>query len=141
MSVVQYREDSTSLILNGFAIVDLTEGDSIALAFPNPGTGRVNGENGAVTIVERVDKDVANMTINVTKNSEADRFLSRAKSQGLTVFDGSWKESIIVDNSVSVDSYALAGGSFVEQPTNTKNNQDPNHLMAYVIQFRTAIRT
>lgn len=141
MAVVQYREDSTSLILNGFAISDLNEGDTIVLTFPNPATGRVNGDRGAVTIAERVDKDVCDLDINVTKNSEADRYLSRAKSQGLTVFDGSWKESIIVDGTPMIDSYLLSGGSLTDQPTNTKNNQDPDHLMTYRIQFRSGIRT
>lgn len=140
MSAVQYTQSSTSLILNGYSIVDLQVGDTIVLNFPNPATGRMNASNNGVSITERADKDVAVMTINVMKNSPADDFFSRAKSQGLTIFNGSWKENVIRDGSDRVDSYLLSNGSLVDQPANTKNNQDGNGLMAYAVEFRQAVR-
>jgi hypothetical protein len=141
MSVITFAADSTSLILNGQAITDFVAGDIITLAPANPATAHINGTNGGVNINERSDKAVYDLTIRAQRFTPSDVFLNNALRQSPpVVFSGSVKEDYTRDGTAGVESWLLENGSFTTQPTSTKNDQDGNALMEYVIHFRTASR-
>lgn len=137
---ISYAADSTTLVLNGRVITDTVAGDEFTLAPVNPLTSRVNGAKNAVSIGKRVDGNVMTLTINVIKNSEDDIWLNNQKlSNYPTIFNGSLKENFMINGELRKSSWALEGGSFTDQPTDTRNNQELNVTMAYVIEFRNAV--
>lgn len=141
MPVITMQADSTTLILNGTAIADFLEGDTLELAPVNPATEHVNGSDGSVAIQGRLDGGVHNLTVRVMKYSDADIFLNNALNQAApVVFDGSAKENYVKDGTASVSSWLLESGSITDRPTDIKNNQEGNILMQYVIKFRNASR-
>lgn len=142
MSVITIAADSATLILNDRAMTSLAEGDYLTLAPVNAATSHVNSSSGGVTISERMDKDVHDLTFRVQKYSADDiQLLGFLNSEGPTVVEGSLKESYTIDGSAGVESWTLESGSCTTQPTNTKNNQDGNAMMEYVLRFRTAKRS
>lgn len=142
MSVIVISADSATLILNDRAMTSLAEGDYLTLAPVNAATSHVNSSSGGVTISERMDKDVHDLTFRVQKYSADDiQLLGFLNSEGPTVVEGSLKESYTIDGSAGVESWTLESGSCTTQPTNTKNNQDGNAMMEYVLRFRTAKRS
>ena len=141
MGVITFNADSTSLILNGFGLVDFIEGDYLELAPVNPLTSHTNGANGAVNISKRVDAGVHDLTVRVIKASASDVYLNSARNQGApTVFTGSIKEDFTRDGSAGVESWLLENGSITDQPGSTKNNQDGNSTVEYKIRFRNCTR-
>jgi len=56
------------------------------------------------------------------------------------LLNGSAKENYVKDGVASVGSYLLENGSVTTRPTDTKNNQEGNNVMAYTIRFRNAVR-
>lgn len=142
MSVIVISADSATLILNDRAMTSLAEGDYLTLAPVNPASAHVNSASGGVTISERMDKDVHDLTFRVQKYSADDiQLLGFLNSEGPTVVEGALKESYTIDGSPGVESWTLESGSVTTQPTNTKNNQDGNAMMEYVLRFRTAKRS
>jgi hypothetical protein len=142
MSIITISMDSGSLILNDYTFKSFAEGDYLALTPVNAHTSRVNSADGGVTIGERMDKDVYDLTFSVQKYSDDDVFmLSQINTPGATLFEGSAKESYAKDGSAGVESWNLDGGSITTLPTQTRNNQDGNAMMEYTIQFRTAKRS
>lgn len=137
---------TSELTLNGHLFGDFIAGDTIELAPLNASTSRINGANDRVVIAERVDSHVFDMTIRVLANSEDDIFLNSGfNAQGVTVFNGSLKRSIITKGSAGndvngVETYVLSNGSITQAPTDTRNNQDGNEVREYKIEFRTAQR-
>jgi hypothetical protein len=141
MAVISLAADSTTLILNGTAITDLIEGDTITLAPVNPATSHVNAIGGGVNINERSDRGVYDVTVNVQRFSGNDVFLNNALRQSPpTVFNGSAKENYNRDGTDGVESWVLENGSITTQPTGTKNSTDGNALSTYVLRFRNCSR-
>ena len=67
MALITVDATSSTLTLNGYAFSSFAEGDFITLAFPNPHTSRTNSAAGGVSIQERIDGGVCDMTIRVQK--------------------------------------------------------------------------
>lgn len=142
MSVITLQADSSTLILNNQSITSFGEGDYLTLTPANAASSHVNSAGGGVTISERFDKDVYDLVVRVQKYSPDDVFmLGLVNGQGVTVLNGSLKESYSIDGSAGVESWTLEAGSITTQPTQTKNNTDGNALMEYTIRFRTAKRS
>lgn len=142
MAIVTMLAENTTLILNSHALTAFAEGDYIELIPANEATSRANSGNGGVTIAKRMDSDVYDLTFRVQKFSEDDTLLNAWQSSSTpTAINGSSKESFLRDGEEFTESFSLEAGSFTTQPTNTKNNQEPNALMEYTIQFRRAVRS
>ena len=142
MSIITISADSATLILNDYTFKSFAEGDYLTLTPVNAHTSRVNSAVGGVTISERMDKDVYDLTFSIQKYSDDDVFmLSQINTPGATLFEGSAKESYAKDGQAGVESWNLDGGSITTLPTQTRNNQDGNAMMEYTIQFRTAKRS
>lgn len=142
MSVIILAAEATTVTLNGYNLTSLTEGDFVTLAPVNPLTSHTNASAGGVNINGRVDGAVMDMTVRVQKLSADDVFLNSARNSALpTVFNGSSKTNYNRDGVDAVETYTLESGSITTQPTDTKNNQDGNAMMEYVIRFRSAVRS
>lgn len=141
MATVGLNASSTSILLNGTLLRDLAEGSIVEITPVNPQTSRANGTEDSVTIGERVDAKVHDVKIRTMRYGEADVFLNNARNTaGVVVFDGTIKEAYTFNGEPSQESWLVSGGSFTDQPTEIKNNQDVDAVMEYTIQFRTAIR-
>ena len=141
MAVITLAADATTLVLNGFAITDLVEGDVMPLAPVNPATSHVNAIGGGVNINGRSDAGVHDLTVRVQKYSESDVFLNNVRRQSPpTVINGSAKTAYSRDGQGSEESWLLENGSITTQPTGTSNSTDGNALSEYVIRFRDASR-
>lgn len=141
MAAITLAADATTLVLNGSAITDLAEGDTLVLAPVNPATSHQNAIGGGVNINERSDKGVHDLTVRVQKYSDSDSLLnSFARQSPPVLINGSSKTLYIKDGSSSEESYILENGSITTQPTNTKSSTDGNAMMEYVIRFRNAAR-
>lgn len=133
--------DSTTLTLNGTAILDFAEGDFLTLTPVNPLTSQTNSANGGVNINRRIDGDMYDMLFRVQKFSDSDVFMNSAVNQAVPVaFDGSAKDNFTKDGNDGVETWTLQNGSITTRPTETKNNQDGNGLVEYTIRFRSAQR-
>jgi len=142
MPNIRVSADGATLTLNGRIIDDLVEGDSIEMAPANPNTAHVNGVRpNSVAITNRSDRNVHDLTVRVLKFSEDDTFLNSIRNQEFPeVIEGSLKESFVRDGADAEESWILEQGSITDQPTETKNTQDGNATMQYVIRFRNAVR-
>ena len=139
--VINFLTASSTLILNGEAILDFIEGDYMTLTFPNPVSSRANGEGNSVSVTKRVDSDVAVLAVSVKKLSDADRFLNNQRFQEqVVVFQGSIKDNYSADGSEGVESYLLENGTFTDQGDDTRNNQERGDVMTYSIEFRRVSR-
>jgi len=142
MSVITIQADSATLILNDRSMTAFAEGDFLTLTPANAASAHVNSASGGVSISERFDKDVYDLMFRVQKFSPDDVFmLSALNAENIIVFSGSLKESYSIDGNAGVESFTLEAGSITTQPTQTKNNQDGNALMEYMLRFRTAKRS
>lgn len=142
MAVITLAADSTTLTLNGYVFTSFVAGDIITLAPVNAHSAHVNSQQGGVSIQRRSDGDVHDLTIRVQKYSADDVRLTEAvNTSPVEVFSGSLKENFTRDGTESVETYTLESGSVTTLPTNTKNDQDGNALMEYVIRFRSAVRS
>lgn len=141
MAVIQLSAESSTLVLNGRALVNLIEGDYLELNPVNDLTSHVNSSAGGVNINKRVDGNVHDLIIRVQKMSEDDVFLNSAMNQDTPViFNGSLKEDFTRDGVAGAESYILENGSLTTRPGNVKNNQDGNGAMEYKIRFRNVTR-
>lgn len=142
MPAIRVSADGATLTLNGRVMQDLQEGDSIELDPANPHSAQINGVRpDSVTITSRNDRNVHDLTIRIQKFSEDDTFLNSIRNQEFPeVIEGSLKESFIRDGNDGEESWILEQGSMTDQPTETKNTQDGNAVMQYVIRFRNARR-
>lgn len=137
---INFQNDSSTLVLNERIITDLVEGDTMTLTPVNEKTFR-NNDAKSVSIGNRVDGGVHDLTIPVVKNSEDDIWFNNAMNQSTpVVFEGSLKELYNRDGTDFVSSWLLEAGSFTVRPTDTRNNQDGNAIMEYTIQLRNATR-
>jgi len=140
MSTIALAADSTSVILNGAGLTQFAEGDFITLAPVNALTGHVNSATG-VNINKRMDGNVYDLTLRVQKYGSDDVLLTGwVNSEAPVVINGSVKETFFRDGQEFTESWTLEAGSITTLPTDTKNNQDGNGLMEYVIRFRRGKR-
>lgn len=141
MAKIILAADSTTLVLNGFAIVDFAEGDFLELNPVNDLTSHTNASGGGVNINKRVDGNVHDLVVRVQRFSASDVYLNSAVNQQSPVtFDGSVKEDFTRDDVQYSESYILENGSITTRPANVKNNQDGNGMMEYTLRFRNASR-
>jgi len=141
MAGIALAVDSSTVVLNGTAIVDLIEGDYVVITPANPATSHVNSINGGVNINERSDRGVHDLTLRVQRFSESDVFMnSLARQSPPVVINGSAKENYTRDGVAGVESWIMENGSVTTQPTATKSSTDGNALQEYVIRFRNASR-
>jgi len=141
MAGIALAVDSTTLVLNGTAIVDLAEGDYIVLTPANPATSQINSINGGVNINERSDRGVHDLMIRVQRYSESDGFMNNLLRQSPPILvNGSVKENYNRDGTGGVESWILENGSITTQPTSTKSSTDGNAMQEYVLRFRNASR-
>lgn len=141
MAVITLAADATTLVLNGRAIVDLSEGDTMTLAPVNPATAHVNSIGGGVSINERSDRGVHDLTVRVQKYSSDDSFLNALLRQSPpALINGSAKTAYTRNDIDGEQSWLLENGSITTQPTDTKNSTDGNAMMEYVVRFRDASR-
>jgi len=135
MAVVSFKSDSTTLILNGFVVRDFINGDILELSPANPETSRTYGNNRAVNIQQRSDKDVYTLKFRVMRDSDSDVFLNtQLNSDRPVIFNGSVKEIFIKDGEELIESFELEAGSYTDKPTHTKNNQDGDATVEYTIE-------
>lgn len=138
--MVLLQAESTTVILNGHAFNNLAEADAVMLQQPNDRTSRTNSERG-VTIAVRNDAQVTDLTLKVERFSADDVVLSGWQNGNkITVINGSVKEAFNRDGSDFLENWALEAGSITSQPDHTKNNQEPESVIEYVIQFRRGVR-
>ena len=141
MAGIALAVDSSTVVLNGTAIVDLIEGDYVVITPANPASSHVNSINGGVNINERSDRGVHDLTLRVQRFSESDVFMnSLARQSPPVVINGSAKENYTRDGVAGVESWIMENGSVTTQPTATKSSTDGNALQEYVIRFRNASR-
>ena len=141
MAGIALAVDSSTVVLNGTAIVDLIEGDYVVITPANPATSHVNSINGGVNINERSDRGVHDLTLRVQRFSESDVFMnSLARQSPPVVINGSAKENYTRDGVAGVESWIMENGSVTTQPTATKSSTDGNALQEYVLRFRNASR-
>jgi hypothetical protein len=142
MSVITLSADSSTLILNDYTFKSFAEGDYLTLTPVNAHTSRVNSASGGVTIAERMDGGVYDLTFSVQKYSADDVFmLGLINTPGVSLIEGSAKEAYTIDGGAGLESWNLDGGSITTLPTNGKNNQDGNAMVEYTVQFRDAKRS
>lgn len=142
MAVVAIPANSTTLVLNGHLFNSFMEGDFLELASVNPSTSHINGvANDSVTINERSDRHVRDLTIRTKRYEEDDVFLNdQNNASPVVVFSGTLKTNLTVDGEDTVETWILENGSITDQPTEVKNSQDGNALMEYKLRFRSAQR-
>jgi len=142
MSIITMQADSTSLILNGFAITDFAAGDVVELNPVNDLTSHVNSSDGGVNINKRVDAEVHDLVVRVQKFSPSDAFLNSQRNQPApVVFNGSVKEDFVRDGTETSETYQLESGTITTQPANVKSDTDGNAMMEYTLRFRRAVRS
>ena len=142
MATISLSTDNTTLVLNGTVINDFSSGDILTLAPVNPSSSHINSSNGGVSIFERIDKDVYDLTIRVQHLSDSDAFMNNVLNQSpTTVLGGSLKENYTKNGENAIETWLLESGSIITQPTVTINSEDGNGLAEYVVRFRTAKRS
>lgn len=140
MSVVSLVAKSSTLILNGKAFTDFVDGDTILMTPVNELTAHTKS-NDSVNIQQRSDGKVFDLTFRLPKYSDDDRFMANVlASDSVTVFNGSLKEDYTFNGQARTTTWTLENGSVTTQPTDTRNNQEGNNLMEYVIRFNRAVR-
>ncbi len=132
--VITIPTGSTSLILNGRSYTDFGEGDTVELTFQNNIAERNIGEGEVVNINERVDRNVAELTVRFMRKSDDDVALSRiANASPPIIIYGSLTENYIADNRDGVETFSLTAGNVMKHPDKQINNQDGEPMVEYVI--------
>lgn len=139
MSNIVLNANSTSLILNGYGITDLVDGDTLTLTPVNPLSSHTYSLDG-VNFQKRSDAYVYDLVFRVAKYSDNDEYmLAQINNPSLVIFDGSCRENFIKDGEERVRTFTLSSGSITTQPTETRNNLDGNNLREYTIRFKVAL--
>lgn len=141
MSKVLVPASTSTLILNGIVIPDFIAGDFLTLESPNASFARTYGSNGAVTATERVDADVANLTVNVIRYSDSDIALNSLLRNKSQFVEGSLRRVVTRDGVELDEVFTMEGGTFAAKPTLTSNNTDGNDTVPYVIEFSKVVRS
>ena len=134
------NDDATTIQLTfggtNITVDDFIAGDVITITPVNPQTSRTYGAKNSVNIQRRIDKDVKTVTFRVTKFGATDIAITAFNNaETLTsVVEGSIKTIYYKDGSQMIENYKITGGSFLIDPTDTKNNQDGNSAMEYTLE-------
>ena len=142
MSVIVVDSASSTLVLNGRVIEDIPQGDTFTIAYPNEISTQTQGINNGLVAKNRIDKDVATLTLRVLRYRNDDAFFTnQINTTGTAVFNGSLKVNFTRDGVDGVETHSLSNGTIQSRGDNTKNNQDGDEIQEYVIQFGTAVRS
>lgn len=142
MAQITYPNSQSTLTLNSYTFQHLMEGEALNFAPVNEKTSRTNAMNKGVSITNRVDGGVHDVTIMVQRHSPDDAFLNAAKNEAEpVVFNGSAKRTYIDGGTRKKATMTLEAGSITTQPGTAENNQDADNSRTYVIQFREAKET
>ena len=142
MAEISYPNAQATLTLNSYTFQHLAEGESISLAPVNARTSRTNSSNNGVSISNRIDSGVHDMTIVVQKYSPDDKALNDWRnSEEPVIIEGSAKRAFNEGGTSKKATTTLTGGSVTTQPTNANNNQEDDYSKTYVIQFRNAVES
>lgn len=142
MARISYPNAQSTLTLNGYTFQHLMEGEALNLAPVNEKTSRTNSMSSGVSVSNRIDGGVHDLTIMVQKHSPDHKVLNDWTNEvAPVIMDGSMKRAYIEDGTAKKATTALDGGSFTTQAGNTENNQDADNSKTYVIQFRNAKET
>ncbi|WP_066165839.1 hypothetical protein [Aliarcobacter cryaerophilus] len=134
------NSDATTMQLTfggtNITVDDFIAGDVITITPVNPQTSRTYGARKSVNVQRRVDKDVRTITFRVTKFDTTDIAITAFNNaEVLSSFvEGSIKTIYYKDGSQMIENYKISGGSFLIDPTDTKNNQDGNSAMEYTLE-------
>lgn len=134
------NSDATTMQLTfggtNITVDDFIAGDVITITPVNPQTSRTYGARKSVNVQRRVDKDVRTITFRVTKFDTTDIAITAFNNaEVLSSFvEGSIKTIYYKDGSQRIENYKITGGSFLIDPTDTKNNQDGNSAMEYTLE-------
>lgn len=140
MAVITYPNGQSTLTWGGYTFQHLMEGEALNLAPANERTSRTNSMSGGVSVTNRIDAGVHNLTIMVQRNSPDYDFMEGVKIQASPfVADGSMKRAYSRDGTSLKESKRLISGSITTQSTIAENNQDPDSSISYVIQFRDVV--
>lgn len=140
MTTITLPNNGTTITLNGYRCRNLAEGDNLTITYPNARTGRVNSETG-VSIHERSDADVADITISVQTYSDDDVQLNAfMNTDPLTVIEGSIKTRYTKNGETLNETFSISAASITDQPEKTVNTQDGSAVMVYTLQSRTTKR-
>jgi len=139
MAVILYPNAQSTLTLNGYTFQHLAEGEALNLSPANEKTARTNSVSNGVSISNRSDSGVHDLTVMVQKHSPDDKLLNDARNSALpTLFNGSMKRSYSESGTTKKATTSLESGSITSQPGNVDNNQEADNTRTYVIQFRDA---
>ena len=139
MANIILNSNSTTLYLNGRALSDFVDGDTLTLTPVNALSSQLRSGNG-INLQKRSDGDVYDLLFRIPKYSDDDDFmLEQINKSDLEVFNGSVVESYKKDGQNRVRKYIFESGSITTQPTETKNNLDGNNLREYTIRINNVI--
>ena len=140
MSTITLSTNSTTLVLNGRAINDFVDGDTLIFTSVNPRTTHTRSSQ-SVNIQEHSGNEVYDVTVRLPKYSDDELWLAgEMQRRPIVTFSGSCKEVYVKDGIERITSWTMEQGSIGAQATETKNNVDGNNLMEYVIRFNRARR-
>jgi negative regulator of genetic competence, sporulation and motility len=139
MAVINYPNAQSTLTLNGVLFQNLAQGGSLSLAPANARTSRTNSAGGGLSVSNRIDGGVHDLTIMVQKHSADDKFLNDSRNSDLPVlFEGSMKRAYSENGTSKKSTTSLNNGTITTQATNDDNNLESDNSRTYVIQFRDA---
>tara|TARA_R110000744_G_scaffold62206_8_gene128403 strand:+ start:469 stop:900 length:432 start_codon:yes stop_codon:yes gene_type:complete len=139
MAIINYPNVQSTLTLNGYTFQHLAEGESLSLAPVNDRTARTNSVGGGLSVSNRMDGGVHDLTVIVQKHSPDDKFLNDARnSETPILFNGSMKRAYAESGTTKKSTTSLDNGTVTTQATNADNNQESDNSRTYAIQFRDA---
>jgi negative regulator of genetic competence, sporulation and motility len=139
MAIINYPNAQSTLTLNGVLFQNLAQGGSLSLVPANARTSRTNSAGGGLSVSNRIDGGVHDLTIMVQKHSADDKFLNDSRNSDLPVlFEGSMKRAYSENGTSKKSTTSLNNGTITTQATNDDNNLESDNSRTYVIQFRDA---
>mgnify|MGYP003630734068 CR=1 FL=1 len=139
MAIINYPNAQSTLTLNGYTFQSLAEGEALSLSPVNERTSRTNSIGGGLSVSNRMDGGVHDLTIVVQKHSADDKTLNDARNgEEPVLFNGSMKRSYSESGNSKQSTASLTNGSITTQATNADNNIESDNSRTYVIQFRDA---
>lgn len=141
MSVIVYPSGASTLILNGYAFTGFAEGSEIALEPLNPLSEATISQDGGMSINERIDRDVYDLTIRLQRNCPDDAMVNMWRNApGIMVFDGSLKCPMIRDGKPTTESWQFSTVRITTQPGSDVNNQDAENVSEWKFNMRVGRR-
>jgi negative regulator of genetic competence, sporulation and motility len=139
MAVISYPNAQSTLSLNGYTFQHLASGEALNLAPANERTSRTNSMNNGVSVSNKINGGVHDLTVIVQKHSPDHKILNDARNSDFPIiFEGSMKRSYNEGGKSKKATTSLTGGSITTQAGNVDNNEESDDTKTYVIQFRDA---